>query len=50
MSQWLELATSGFSAITNARASACVLNIFQFPAITGLRMDSLDFSIVSLNQ
>ena len=38
MSQCVALFTSGFSAEKNARVSAPVLNIFQFPAITGLRM------------
>jgi len=37
-SQWLAFATSGLNASKNARVSACVLYIFQFPAITGLRM------------
>src|SRR5450631_522013 len=37
MSQESVPATSGLNAAKNARVSACVLNIFQFPAITGLR-------------
>ena|SRR5271156_4095280 len=33
-------ATSGLNASKNARVCAWVLNIFQFPAITGLRTNS----------
>src|ERR1700678_300376 len=40
MSQECVLATRGLNASKNARVSACVLNIFQFPAITGLRKNS----------
>src|ERR1700733_990123 len=42
MSQWAALATSGVKAEKKLRGSACVLYIFQFPAITGRRIgDSL---------
>src|ERR1019366_1871440 len=41
MSQCVESATSGASAAKYARASACVLYIFQFPAITGRRITPL---------
>src|SRR3979490_2932254 len=41
MSQCVELATSGASAVKYARPSACVLYIFQFPAITGRRITPL---------
>jgi hypothetical protein len=37
-SQWFALATSGLSAVTVATASPINLYIFQFPAITGLRI------------
>src|SRR5262249_2542993 len=37
-SQWLALATSGFRARAVATESPIVLYIFQFPAMTGLRM------------
>jgi hypothetical protein len=45
MSQCVAFATSGFNAKKNARVSACVLNIFQLPAITGrlaMSISSLD--------
>ena len=35
MSQCCEFATAGMNAEKNARVSACVLYIFQLPAITG---------------
>src|SRR4030095_15018950 len=38
ISQWLAFATNGFSARTVSTACPIVLYIFQFPAITGLRM------------
>jgi hypothetical protein len=41
-SQWFALATSGFSASAVATASASSLYIFQFPAMTGLRMKTRD--------
>jgi hypothetical protein len=41
MSQCVEPATSGASAAKYARVSACVLYIFQFPAITGRRIAPL---------
>src|SRR5438105_4385789 len=37
ISQCLEAETSGANALKNARVSACVLNIFQLPAITRRR-------------
>ena len=37
MSQWEE-ETAGANAEKKARVSACVLNIFQFPAISGRRV------------
>src|SRR6185436_8480951 len=43
-SQWFALATRGFSARAVSTAWLSVLYIFQFPAITGLRIqDSQDF-------
>src|ERR1051326_7684028 len=39
-SQWFAFATKGFSASTVSTDSLTVLYIFQFPAITGLRMFS----------
>src|SRR6185503_12149419 len=45
ISQWLALATSGFSASAVSTASLSSLNIFQFPAITGLRIRS-EFSFL----
>ena len=41
MSQCTQPCTSGASAEKYARASACVLYIFQFPAITGRRIAPL---------
>src|ERR1700728_5397457 len=38
MSHVLDLATSGLNAAKNWRVSACVLYIFQLPAMTGRRM------------
>src|SRR5215471_19244599 len=38
MSQSVAPATSGLNAEKNARVSACVLNIFQLPAITRRRL------------
>jgi hypothetical protein len=38
ISQCVVDATSGLNAEKNARVSATVLNIFQFPAITGRRI------------
>src|SRR5882672_5025375 len=53
-SQWLALATSGLSARAVSTDSPTVLYIFQFPAITGLRIDVwiyglwfLDFGLCS---
>src|ERR1700679_528152 len=40
MSHEAVLATNGLNVSKNARVSPCVLNIFQFPAMTGLRKDS----------
>ena len=37
ISQCFDSATSGRNASKNARASACVLYIFQLPAMTGRR-------------
>src|ERR1043165_1210797 len=37
-SQWLAFATSGFNASAVSTDSLTVLYIFQFPAITGLRI------------
>jgi hypothetical protein len=45
MSQWDGTATSGLKALKYARASACVLYIFQLPAITGRRI--LPRSVIS---
>src|SRR5437870_3019370 len=42
ISQRFALATSGFSATAVATESATVLNIFQFPAMTGFRMIGKD--------
>src|SRR3989442_14463598 len=44
-SQWLALATNGFRASAMATDSATVLYIFQFPAITGLRMIMVGVSL-----
>src|SRR6516225_4718408 len=41
MSQCLDAETSGANAVKNALVSACVLNIFQLPAITRRRFASL---------
>jgi hypothetical protein len=41
MSQCFAPEASGTNAEKNARVSACVLNIFQLPAITRRRFDEL---------
>src|SRR3990172_13201507 len=41
ISQWLARSTSGLNFSMKARVSPAVLNIFQLPAITGRRMDSI---------
>src|SRR6185369_10569751 len=43
-SQWFALATRGFSARAVSTAWLSVLYIFQFPAITGLRIQDLQDS------
>ncbi len=48
MSQWRTSLTSGKNAEKNARVSACVLNIFQLPAITRRRLGWLIFLAESL--
>src|SRR6185369_6430422 len=47
-SQWFALATKGLSDSAVSTASPSVLYIFQFPAITGLRIVDLDFDLRSL--
>src|SRR5678815_5058129 len=47
-SQWFALATNGLSESAVSTASPSVLYIFQFPAITGLRILDLVFDLRSL--
>ena len=45
MSQCLDAATSGLNASKKARVSACVLYIFQLPAMTGRRNQTPSYRV-----